>query len=148
MFANQGRAGSGGASPHVNPRRICFGSAESTHDLAAARPAYFRDELLDKLSWEMASKALGTLYARVLCSTRLLTRIVAQGPEDGPIDVTPHIVAGTNTVRVIQLCDLRDRFFVLYVGYPSEEEKKKYTIVQNWDRWRASASASASPALL
>ncbi|GJE88572.1 hypothetical protein PsYK624_046550 [Phanerochaete sordida] len=54
------------------------------------------------------------------------------GPDDGPLDVTAHIVSGTNTIRFVQLGGHADRLFTLYVGRP---DKRDETSLDGWENW-------------
>ncbi|KIP03497.1 hypothetical protein PHLGIDRAFT_20230 [Phlebiopsis gigantea 11061_1 CR5-6] len=56
------------------------------------------------------------------------------GPEDGPVDLTPHIVPGINTIRIIQLAAQTDRIFIVYAGSPPEDEVKEFRNTAAWER--------------
>lgn len=114
--------------------------ALSADAMASAWTAHRTGESRVRIAWRLVPAANGKTLHFVSFYTLLTS--VAQGPDDGPLDLTPHIIPGDNTLRLIQLSGLPDRIFVLYAGTPSPEEQKPYITNEDWERW---ASAVQPP---
>ncbi|KAI0342637.1 hypothetical protein BDW22DRAFT_126613 [Trametopsis cervina] len=67
------------------------------------------------------------------------------GPQDGPLDITPVIQSGTNTIRLIQLGDLSDRLFILFAREPLETDLKWQAFERSNNTTPAPTSSSSSP---
>lgn len=52
-----------------------------------------------------------------------------QGEINGPLDITAHIHAGENVLRLIQLRDTSDHVFVVHAAIPSRVERRRFAAI-------------------